>query len=290
MVKELVIISGKGGTGKTSLTASFAAISENKVLADTDVDAPDLHLILSPRVRHEEEFRGGHKAIIDKEKCIECGKCRDLCRFGAISEDFVIDEIECEGCGVCVHFCPVEAISFPQRICGKWFISDTRFGPMVHAQLGIAEENSGLLATLVRNQAKIVAQENGLELILTDGPPGIGCPVIATVAGASAAMIVTEPTISGKHDLERVYGLTRHFQIPALVCINKFDLNEYMTEEIEKFCRSQKIPLVGKIPFDPKITKAIVNGKAIVEYPNEAVSKSIVEIWHNTYNFLRSIQ
>ena len=288
-MKELVIISGKGGTGKTSLIASFAALSKNKGLADTDVDAPDLHLILSPNIKHEEAFRGGHKAIIDKEKCTECGECQNLCRFEAISEDFVVDNIACEGCGVCVHFCPAEAISFPQKVCGKWFISDTRFGPMVHAQLGIAEENSGLLATLVRNQARIVTQEKGLDLILTDGPPGIGCPVIATVAGASAAMIITEPTISGRHDLQRVYGLTQHFQIPALVCINKFDLNEYMTEEIEKFCKAQKIPLGGKIPFDPKVTEAVVDGKTIVEYTNGSISEVIAQVWQDTYNFLKSL-
>lgn len=288
-MKELVIISGKGGTGKTSLTASFAALSKNKILADTDVDAPDLHLILSPKIKSEEMFKGGHKAIIDREKCTECGECQNLCRFDAISEDFVVDQIACEGCGVCVHFCPAEAISFPQKVCGKWFISDTRFGPMVHAQLGIAEENSGLLATLVRNQAKVIAQESGLDLILTDGPPGIGCPVIATVAGASAAMIVTEPTVSGRHDLERVYGLTQHFQIPALVCVNKFDLNEYMTEEIERFCKTQKIPVVGKVPFDAKITEAVVNGKAVVEYTNGPVSKIIAQVWQNTYNFLKSL-
>ncbi len=288
-MKELVIISGKGGTGKTSLAASFAALCKNKVLADTDVDAPDLHLILSPKIKHEEAFKGGHKAIIDREKCTECGECQNLCRFEAISEDFVVDDIACEGCGVCVHFCPVEAISFPQRVCGKWFISDTRFGPMVHAQLGIAEENSGLLATLVRNQARVIAQENGLDLILTDGPPGIGCPVIATVAGATAAMIVTEPTVSGRHDLERVYGLTQHFQAPALACINKFDLNEHMTEEIEKFCKAQKIPLVGKIPFDPRVIEAVVNGKTIVEYANGSISEVIAQVWQNTYNFLKSL-
>ncbi len=289
-MKELVIVSGKGGTGKTSLTASFAAVSKEKVLADTDVDAPDLHLIMSPNVKHEEAFKGGYKAIIDKEKCTECGECQNLCRFEAISEDFVVDEIACEGCGVCVHFCPAEAISFPQKVCGRWFISDTRFGPLVHAQLGIAEENSGLLATLVRNQARIIAQERGLNLIITDGPPGIGCPVIATVAGATAAMIVTEPTVSGKHDLERVYGLTQHFQAPAVVCINKFDLNEHMTGEIEQFCDSKKIPLVGKIPFDPKATEAVVNGKAIVEYTTAPISEVIVQVWQNTYSFLRPLQ
>jgi MinD superfamily P-loop ATPase len=288
-MKELVIISGKGGTGKTTLTASFAALAKNKVLADTDVDAPDLHLILSPEIKHEELFKGGHYAVIRQEDCTACGTCRELCRFEAISEDFKVNPIDCEGCGVCVHFCPVKAIDFPQRVCGKWFISETRFGPMVHAQLDIAQENSGLLATLVRQQAKILAQDKNLELILVDGPPGIGCPVIASITGATCVLIVTEPTPSGLHDLERVWQLARgHFGIPCLACVNKYDLNPEMTEKIEQFCQQNEIKLVGKIPFDPKVTEAVVNGKAIVEDDTKTAS-IVASMWEEVYNYLNKI-
>ncbi|MCD6319723.1 MAG: P-loop NTPase [Candidatus Desulfofervidaceae bacterium] len=288
-MKELVIISGKGGTGKTTITASFAALAEDKVLADTDVDAPDLHLILSPDVKHEESFKGGHYAVINQEECIACGECRKLCRFEAISEDYKINPIDCEGCGVCVHFCPVEAIDFPQRVCGKWFISETRFGPMVHAQLDIAQENSGLLATLVRQQAKNLAEDKGLDLIIVDGPPGIGCPVIATVTGASAVMIVTEPSPSGLHDLERVWQLAfKHFGIPCMTCINKFDLNLEMAERIEKFCQQNNIALMGKVPFDPKVTEAVVNGKAIVEY-DTSTANIVAQMWEKVYTYLQTL-
>lgn len=288
-MKELVVISGKGGTGKTTITASFAALAKDKVLADTDVDAPDLHLILSPDVKHEEPFKGGHYAVINQEECIVCGECRKLCRFGAINEDYEINPIDCEGCGVCVHFCPVEAIDFPQRVCGKWFISETRFGPMVHAQLDIAQENSGFLATLVRQQAKILAEDRGLDLIIVDGPPGIGCPVIASVTGASAVMIVTEPTPSGLHDLERVWQLAfKHFSIPCMACINKFDLNLEMAEKIEKFCQQNDIVLTGKIPFDPKVTEAVVNGKAIVEY-DTPTANIVAQMWEKVYTYLQTL-
>lgn len=285
-MKELVIVSGKGGTGKTTITAAFAALAKDKVLADTDVDAPDLHLLLAPKIKHEESFKGGHYAIIDKEKCIQCGECRELCRFDAISEEFEIDPIDCEGCGVCVHFCPEKAIEFPQRTCGKWFISDSRFGPLVHAQLDIAQENSGLLATLVRQQAKIIAQEKGYDLIIVDGPPGIGCPVIATITGASVVMIVTEPTPSGLHDLERVWQLAfKHFGIPCLACINKFDLNLPMTQKIEEFCPQNNIILTGKIPFDPKVTQALVNGKTLIEYQT-FTAPIVAQMWEKVYKFL----
>jgi len=285
-MKELVIVSGKGGTGKTTLTAAFAALANEKVIADTDVDAPDLHLVLSPQIKHEEPFKGGHYAVIDKEKCIQCGECRELCRFNAINEEFEINPIDCEGCGVCVYFCPEKAIDFPQRICGKWFISETRFGPMVHAQLDIGQENSGLLATLVRQQAKILAEDYKYDLIITDGPPGVGCPAIATMTGASVVMIVTEPSPSGLHDLKRVWQLAfKHFGIPCLVCINKFDLNFTMSEEIETFCKENEIPLIGKIPFDPKVTDAIVQGKTIIE-ARASVASLVAQIWERIYKYL----
>ena len=285
-MNELTIISGKGGTGKTSVVASFAAIAQNKVLADADVDAADLHLILTPEIKHEEDFKGGRTAQIDPEICTECGECLERCQFNAISTDFVVDKIDCEGCGVCVHFCPVEAIDFPQNICGKWYISDTRFGPMVHARLGIAEENSGLLVSLVRNQSKVLAEERGLENIIVDGPPGIGCPVIASITGTSAVLIVTEPTLSGLHDLERVGGLAAHFKIPTLACVNKFDLNEDMSNQIADYCAKNRIELVGRIPYDTAVTHAMVAGKSIVEFSDGKVSDAIKDIWHKVEHFL----
>ena len=286
-MKELTIVSGKGGTGKTSLVASFAALAHNKVLADGDVDAADLHLILSPEIKHAEDFKGSRTAIIDLDTCIDCGECLERCQFDAIKSDFVVDKIDCEGCGVCVHFCPVQAIDFPQNICGRWYVSDTRFGPMVHAKLGIAEENSGLLVSLVRNQAKVLAEERGLETIIVDGPPGIGCPVIAAITGSTAILIVTEPTLSGLHDLDRVAGLTAHFKIPTLACINKFDLNEGMSDRIADHCARNQIELVGRIAYDTTVTHAMVAGKSVVEFSDGAVSEAIKSIWRQVEDFLR---
>ena len=286
-MKELTIISGKGGTGKTSVVASFAALARKKVLADGDVDAADLHLILAPEIKHEEDFMGGRTARINLEACTECGECLERCQFDAISPDFVVNRIDCEGCGVCVHFCPVEAIEFPRNICGKWYISETRLGPMVHAKLGIAEENSGLLVSLVRNQAKVLAEERGLDAIILDGPPGIGCPVIASITGASAVLIVTEPTLSGLHDLERVGGLAAHFKIPTLACVNKFDLNEEISDQIADYCARNHIRLVGHIPYDTAVTRAMVAGKSIVEFSDGKVSDAIKEIWHKIEHFLK---
>ncbi|MBW1895972.1 MAG: ATP-binding protein [Deltaproteobacteria bacterium] len=286
-MKELTIISGKGGTGKTSLVASFAALSENKVLADADVDAADLHLILLPEIKHREDFKGGRVAQIDLDVCNECGDCLDRCQFNAITPSFRVDKISCEGCGVCVHFCPVQAIEFPQSTCGEWYISETRFGPMVHARLHIAEENSGLLVSLVRNQARVLAEDRGLDTIIVDGSPGIGCPVIACITGTSAVLIVTEPTLSGLHDLERVGQLTDHFKIPTLACINKFDLNEAMSDQIADYCAQNKIKVVGRIPYDTIVTHAMVAGKSIVEFSNGTVSGAVKEVWEKVNLVLR---
>ena len=205
-MKELVIISGKGGTGKTSIVAAFASLAANKVLSDADVDAADLHLIMNPRATERHDFQAGHSAVINLDKCTACGLCRDLCRYDAISEDYTVTRMDCEGCGVCVYFCPEKAIDFPLKTCGEWYRSETRFGPMVHARLGIAEENSGKLVTLVRQEARKLAEARKLDLILTDGPPGIGCPVIASLGGTTAALIVTEPTVAGRHDCRRAVG------------------------------------------------------------------------------------
>lgn len=277
---ELVVISGKGGTGKTSLMAAFASLAENKILCDADVDAADLHLITDPEVIAKQDFLSGNTAMIDQDRCSECGVCIDLCRWGAISDDFKVNPIECEGCGVCVYFCPEKAIDFPEKTCGEWFISDTRLGPMVHARLGIAEENSGKLVTLVRQQARKLAEEKNLNLILTDGPPGIGCPVIASIGAADAVLIVTEPTVSGKHDMERIVQLAAHFKVPAMICVNKFDLNSAITLEIEKFAKKKGVSCLDRILFDPNFTRAMVQGQTIIEYdPKSKTAQAITGIW-----------
>jgi MinD superfamily P-loop ATPase len=279
-MKELIVISGKGGTGKTSLMAAFASLAKNKVLCDADVDAADLHLIMSPDILEQHDFQSGRSAVINIDKCTECGLCRDLCRFDAISETYAVDTIACEGCGVCVHFCPEKAIDFPINTCGQWFKSDTRFGPMVHAHLHIAEENSGKMVSLVRKEARDLATEQGRDLLITDGPPGVGCPVIAAIGGASAVLIVTEPTVSGKHDMERVVQLAAFFKVPAMVCVNKFDLNPDMTTEIEAFARQNGLKVMGRIPFDPVFTKAMVKGETVVEYDSDSpLAKQVKKIW-----------
>jgi MinD superfamily P-loop ATPase len=281
-VKELVVISGKGGTGKTSLMAAFASLAKNKALCDADVDAADLHLLTDPEIKERHDFQGGNTAVINPDKCTECGLCRDLCRFDAVSEAFKIDPIECEGCGVCVDFCPERAIDFPVNTCGEWFISDTRFGPMVHARLGIAEENSGKLVTVVRQEAKKLVEKNKLDLLLTDGPPGIGCPVIASIGGATALLIVAEPTVSGLHDMERVAQLAAHFKVPGMVCVNKFDLNPEQTQGIEKLAKEKKLTVVGRIPFDSVFTKSMVQGKTIFEYQTESnIGQTVQQVWDN---------
>jgi MinD superfamily P-loop ATPase len=286
-VKELVVISGKGGTGKTSLMAAFASLAENKVLCDADVDAADLHLLTDPVIKERHDFRGGSIAVIRPDICTECGLCRDLCRFDAINEAFEVDPIECEGCGVCVDFCPEQAIDFPVKTCGEWFISDTRFGPMVHARLGIAEENSGKLVALVRQEAKKLAEKNKLDLLITDGPPGVGCPVIASVGGASAVLIVTEPTVSGLHDMERVAQLAAHFKVPGMVCVNKFDLNPDQTDAIEKLAKENNMAVVGRVHFDRVFTESMVRGQTVLEYEgNSKIRSSISEIWLNIRNQL----
>jgi len=279
-MKEIVIISGKGGTGKTSIVAAFASLAENKALCDADVDAADLHLIMDPEIKERHDFESGRTAIINQDKCTECGICRDLCRWDAISADFVVDSIECEGCGVCYYFCPEEAIDFPLNTCGEWYLSDTRFGPMAHARLGIAEENSGKLVSLIRQEGKKLAEEKNLDLLLTDGPPGIGCPVIASLGGAASVLIVSEPTVSGRHDMERVAELAAFFNIPAMLCVNKFDLNPEQGKAIEAFAREKNIGVIGRVPFDPAFTKAMVQGKTIVEFDNRSEgSEAVKTIW-----------
>lgn len=277
-MKEVVILSGKGGTGKTSIVASFAALAQNKVLADCDVDAADLYLLVEPEVKKSEEFWSGQVASIDKEKCTECGLCQEKCHFGAI-RDYTVDEVSCEGCGLCSRVCPVDAITIKPSITGYWFISDTRYGTLVHAKLGIGEENSGKLVTIVRNNAKLVAEERKLGYIISDGPPGIGCPVIASLSGASLALLVTEPTLSGIHDLERVLALCRHFGIPPVVCINKYDINEENSYRIEDYCHKEGVEVAAKVPFDNVVTEALVHCLPVVEYSSNGVALQIKELW-----------
>ncbi|HEY50974.1 MAG TPA: 4Fe-4S binding protein [Dehalococcoidia bacterium] len=286
-MKELVVLSGKGGTGKTSIVGSFAALAKGKVLADCDVDAADLHLLLSPSVKQESEFWSGRVAVIDEEKCTQCGLCQELCRFKAIT-DFKVDPISCEGCGYCYHACPVEAITMKESMSGHWFISDTRYGPLVHARLGIAQENSGKLVAVVRQQAKQIAEEKSLDYIISDGPPGIGCPVVSSLSGADLALLVTEPTLSGMHDLERVLGVCRHFGVPALVCINKYDLNEENTRQIESNCLSQGVKVEGRIPFDNVVTRSIVQGVPVVDYSDGRVTREIKRMWDILSMMLRN--
>jgi len=279
-MKELVIISGKGGTGKTSLTAAFASLAANHLICDADVDAADLHLLTAPTIRQTSDFMGGSIATIREADCSKCGTCLELCRFGAISECYTIDPISCEGCGVCVDLCPEQAIDFPIQKCGEWFFSDTRFGPMLHARLGIAEENSGKLVSLIRQQAKLRATELSLQLIITDGPPGIGCPVIASITGATAVLLVVEPTLSGLHDMKRIADLVEHFKIPLMLCINKYDINLEVSKSIEEEARKRHIELVGHIPFDPEFVHAMVLGKNIIEHgKNQNLINQIRKIW-----------
>ncbi len=279
-MKELVVISGKGGSGKTSLTAAFAALAKDMVLCDADVDAADLHLLMSPSIQKRTDFLGGGVAVVVREECTQCGMCRELCRFDAISPDFVVDPVDCEGCGVCVDFCPEQAIEFPIQTCGEWLISETRYGPMVHARLGIAEENSGKLVSLVRQESARLAEEQGKELIITDGPPGVGCPVIASIGGATGVVIVTEPTVSGLHDMRRVVELSAYFKVPAMVIINKFDLNPEQTGAIEKAARDMDVEILGRISFDPVFTQSMVQGRNVVEYsPESAITGEIQDIW-----------
>ncbi len=288
-MKELVVISGKGGTGKTSVVASFAALAERAVLADCDVDAADLHLVLEPSVVQRGSFSGGSRARIMSGHCTACGKCEEICRFDAIFYDgpgngrvrktFRVDPIACEGCGVCAWFCTDGAIEFAAADNGRWFVSDTRFGPMVHAELGIAEENSGKLVSLVRTEAKKVAAAERRELLIIDGSPGIGCPVIASITGADMVLVVTEPTLSGLHDLDRVMKLTKHFSIQTLVCVNKWDLNAELASEIETEARRLGAETVGRICYDRAVTEAQIKKQALVEYTEAGAAADVKQLW-----------
>ena len=286
-MKQVVVLSGKGGTGKTTLVASLTSLGENLVVADCDVDAPDLHLLLKPeKLEFKEEFKGSKLALIDESKCVRCGLCEKHCRFNAI-KDFRVNPILCEGCGVCAYVCPVKAVTLKEKVSGYVFVSRTRYGPLVHAKLEAAESNSGKLVTLVKNNAKNLALKEDKKLILVDGPPGIGCPVIASLGEVNLALIITEPTVSGLHDLQRILDLTGFFRIPAMVLINMYDLNLQKTEEIIGFCREVGVEVVEKIPFNPVVVEALTNGKPVVEYaPNSDVSEKIRRVWSRITSFL----
>jgi len=281
-------LSGKGGTGKTTITASFAVLARNVVVADCDVDAPDLHMLLHPSIVKTQEFKGSKLAVIDESECTECGLCREKCRFDAITEHFEVDPFACEGCGVCTIVCPVNAITLTERVSGHAYVSKTKYGFMAHAMLSPGEANSGKLVTLVRQNAKILAEREKSDLIIIDGSPGIGCPVIASVTGVDAGLVVTEPTMSGIHDLERALQLLKHFSVLPFVCVNMHDINEENTEKIVSFCKENSIDVVGKIPFNPVVTKAMVNGNSIVEYAAESdVAKGIVKMWEKILSVLQ---
>jgi MinD superfamily P-loop ATPase len=291
-MKEIVIISGKGGTGKTSMVGAFSELATNHVLADCDVDAPDLHLILDPHVQSRYLFHAGHEALIRQEDCTHCGICHRYCRFGAVQEigadtkSYIIDSIACEGCGVCADICPSKAIDFPERLSGEWYVSSTRHGPLVHARLAVGAENSGKLVSVVRRQAQQLAEEQTRDLMIVDGPPGIGCPVIASVTGASLVLIVTEPTLSGQHDMQRVAGLTRHFSIPTAVCVNKWDLNPEICREIEKKAKAMGVVPAGRISYNKSITSAQVAGQTIYEYSIPDVEREVGAIWNSILSIL----
>lgn len=290
---EILIISGKGGTGKTSLTAAFAHLSTKTVLCDLDVDAPDLHLILQPAPADPVPFSSGFEASIDREKCCRCGICADMCRFQAVVDNGgqspTVDPIRCEGCGVCVHFCPQQAIDFVPKTCGQWCTSYTRFGPLVHAQLDPGEENSGKLVALLRREAKALAERTGAGLILSDGPPGIGCPVISALSGTDLAVIVTEPTPSGLHDLQRVVGVCDHFGIPAAVLINKCDLNPELSREIRAFCDGRQMPIPTELPHDTGFVHAMVRGLTITEFSDSHIAHQVRSAWAGIRQFVDSL-
>jgi MinD superfamily P-loop ATPase len=286
---EILVISGKGGTGKTSLTAAFSHLAERAVICDLDVDAPDLHLLLQPKKLKSEAFISGHEAFILNEKCSHCGTCIDQCKYGAISETgpFVaVNPFKCEGCKVCVHGCPEGAITFPEKHCGDWYLSETKFGPMVHAQLFPAEENSGRLVALLKKEAKALGEETEAPLIISDGPPGIGCPVISALSGADLAVVVTEPTPSGLHDLKRILELCDHFTIPAAVVINKADLNPDQAQTIENYCSQNNCSVIAELPHDKVMTEAMVQGKAVTEFRACRLSENLKIAWEEIKHLL----
>jgi MinD superfamily P-loop ATPase len=302
-VKQLVILSGKGGTGKTSIAAAFAHLAYagpaqlRAVLADADVDAANLELVLNPTRLETHDFIGGGVAIIDPAMCEGCGVCAQVCRFEALmlvspspdsgergqgGEVYQVDSIACDGCAACVYQCPTKAIHMEPQLAGQWFRSESRYGPLFHAELRPAQENSGKLVTLVKQQARLLGLDEGYQVLIVDGPPGIGCPVISAASGADLALIVAEPTAAGIHDMERALQTIAHFRVPALVCVNKADLYPEGTAHIEAYCRAHGIEVIGHIPFDATVTEAMVHGEPTTAHqPDAPASRAITQIWHH---------
>lgn len=289
-MKQLVIISGKGGTGKTVISASFATLAQNAVLADVDVDASNLHLLLQPEILERHDFTGGRKARVDAALCTACGRCLSICRFGALSADgggkAGVDPLSCEGCDFCFHICEEGAIVMEPCVSGEWFVSKTRFGPLVHARLGIAQENSGKLVTQVRKTAREIGERDGCDVLIMDGSPGIGCPVIASLSGTDMALVVTEPTPSGVHDMKRIVDLARHFKIRAVCTVNKFDLNPENSGQLEDWCAEHDVPVAGKIPFDTEVVDSVTRGLPLVEYSSGPAAESIRRTWRRVQDLL----
>lgn len=282
-MKQLVIISGKGGTGKTVISASFAALARNAVLADVDVDASNLHLLLRPEIRERHDFTGGRKARVDADLCTACGRCLSVCRFGALTAEddgkARVDPLSCEGCDFCSHICEEGAIAMEPCVSGEWFVSETRFGPLVHARLGIAQENSGKLVTQVRKTAREIGERDGRGVLIMDGSPGIGCPVIASLSGTDMALVVTEPTPSGVHDMKRIVDLAGHFKIRTICAVNKSDLNTENSAQLETWCTEHGVPVAGKIPFDTEVVDSVTRGLPLVECSHGPAAAAIRKIW-----------
>lgn len=282
-MKQIVIISGKGGTGKTVITGSLAVLAKNKVMVDADVDAANLYLLLNPQIKEKNKYIGSKSAFINAEKCTGCGKCEEVCRFSAIKSkdnNFYVDTLSCDGCGACMLVCPVKAITLKEEETGEWFVSDTKYGPFVHAKLGIAQENSGKLVSVIKEKAKVLAIEKNAEYIIIDGPPGIGCPVIASLSGVHTALVVTEPSLSGIHDMERVIAVAHHFGIDTKVIINKYDINLKNTNDIKKICQKRNIEVLGLLPFSEKVNQSVVKGIPIVEFCNDPIAQNIIDLWN----------
>ncbi len=282
-INELLILSGKGGTGKTTVTGSFAHLATAKIIVDCDVDAADLHLLLNPQTRERHRFISGKKASINAELCTGCGTCEELCQFDAITMTDIaeVNMMNCEGCSVCAHFCPEEAIQLNDNHCGEWYISDTDYGTLVHSQLFAGEENSGKLVSFIKQQARELAESESAKLLLVDGAPGIGCPVIASISGCDTVLAVTEPSLSGWHDLERILELAIHFKTTCHVCINKWDLNQELTELIEENCKKRNIKVLGRIPFDPQVVTSQINGTPVVCAEESPAGSAIKTLWQN---------
>jgi len=287
-MKEIVVISGKGGTGKTTVTSALAAFLRKKVIVDADVDAPDLHMLLKPEIERKNEFYGMKRAKIDLDLCVSCNRCIEVCRFDAISPDFVVDPFSCDGCGVCPRVCPTDAIEMLDTIAGHWFISRTRYGPMIHALLEIGEENSGKLVAILRHQAKFIAEGQGYPYVLVDGPPGAGCPVISSLTGAHYGVAVTEPTLSGWHDLERILSLMERFRVKPFVIINKYDLNRELSLKIKNQLKEKNVDVIGEIPFDEAVVDSIIHARNPVENGDSPAKRELIKIYERLMSKIES--